>query len=177
MKELLFAFLIFLHLSSLAQNVSELDIKGGFKGFKIGASLQSVLNTYSSDMKLLDTETDAEGNTIRHVYKYETLLPLTAFGYHVAFLQLDFKKSKLSTIWIHLTDVLGERYTYEGDFREIYKNIKEAFGKHTKERKVLSEEYIWKGNKIQLTLHGNKRDEGFFIHITLERAEKTTVDF
>lgn len=177
MKSYLILISLCVYNVSFCQTTKDLDAKGGFKGFKIGATLQSILNEYGGSVKYLDTEKNTKDGIPLVIYKYDDQNPISAFEHKVEWLQLEFKSNKLFKIWMRVISPFGERFTEEGDFHNVLINIKQAFGKPTIERKTIYEEYEWVGQKIKLILHGSQNESKYFMWISVGQVGKNKVDF
>jgi|SRR5690554_555408 len=148
-KNILFVITIFLLVSNLvsAQSLDNLDIKNGFRHFKLGSTPAQIKNIIKEENHFLENPDIVAytyiGNDIDKVFFVET--------YEV---RLTFYKNKLVGITISFGDYGKPFMEYE--FNQILKALEEIYGKNwgnpNNNDGIILNGAIWNGKNVRLEL-------------------------
>jgi len=157
-------FLVLFSTLSFSQSVNDLDLKNGFRHFKLGSSSSQIQNIVKRESKV-----DNSLNVVSYDYVGNDIK--TIFGVNVYGLSLSFFNNKLFSIRVSFGDFDGNDFTSE-EYERIKNTLQELYGSDwitpTKNKNVISGA-IWDGKKVCLELlrtnfNTNKTDpKDFFI--------------
>lgn len=173
MKNILFICLIILSNVVLGQSVNSLDLKNGFRNFKLGTSPSQIQNivkqTQQFSKNLNVAEYEYVGNDINNV-----------FNVNVNSVSLSFYKNKLFSIRVSFGK-LAEAKDFElYEFSSILSALENTYGsnwiKPTNEDGIILNGAIWDAKNVKCELlrvdfsksYSNPKDYGFvsgYIHI------------
>lgn len=150
MKKLTFITIIFLFMSNLmlAQSVNDLDIKNGFRHFKLGSTPTQIKNIVKKNKQFLNNP-----NVVTYEYTGNEIN--TVFGVEVNNISLSFYKNKLASIMISFGDFDGKDFTYE-QFEIIRNALEHIYGRDWVNPKnkqgIILNGAIWDGKNVRLEL-------------------------
>lgn len=147
MKKIIFLFSIIISNVIFAQSVKDLDMKNGFRHFKLGSTPNQIEN-------IVKTESKSYQNPNVSVYAYigkdiKTVLSVPVFGIHLTFFE-----NKLCSICVMFGDI-DKEFTI-GQYQSILSVLEETYGriwyKPINDTVSIINGAIWKGEKVQLEL-------------------------
>ena len=144
MKKIFFLFSIIISNVIFAQSVKDLDIKNGFKHFKLGST--------PNHIKKKERQFDESPNISEYIYIGKDIN--TVFFVPVSHINLTFFKNKLYSIQVEFGDI-DKEFT-QGQFQEILSALENAYGRKwhqpTNDTGVITNGAIWNGEKVRLEL-------------------------
>ena len=157
MKRIIFLFSIIISNVIFAQSVKDLDIKNGFKHFKLGSTPNQIKN-----IKKEERQFDQSPNISEYVYVGKDIK--TVFFVPVSHINLTFFKNKLYSIQVEFGDI-DKEFT-QGQFQEILSALENAYGRKwyqpTNETGVITNGAIWNGEKVRLELFRVNFSKSYF---------------
>ena len=147
MKKIIFLFSIIISNVIFAQSVKDLDMKNGFRHFKLG-------NTPDQIKNIVKTESKYDQNLNVSVYTYIGKDIKTVFFVPVSGITLTFFKNKLCSIQVIFGDI-DKEFTI-GQYQSILSVLEETYGriwhKPTNDTGSITNGAIWDGEKVRLEL-------------------------
>lgn len=131
------------------QSLNDLDLKNGFRHFKLGSSPSQFKN-----IKKIENPISEQFNAISYKYIGDDINYVG--GVKVVDIKLDFFKNKLTSITVNFGEYDGNDFTEE-EFRTLRIFLENIYGKEwlepkNKNKKLLNS-CIWDANKIRLELN------------------------
>ncbi|MCB6002947.1 hypothetical protein [Flavobacterium psychrophilum] len=148
MKKILLLFILISNLLS-AQSTANLDLKNGFRNFKLGSSPSQIKN-------IVKKQSQASKNPYVKVYDYFGDDITNIFNVKVESVELSFFKNKLFNISVNFGNIEDSRNFEIYEFNNILSALEQTYGKNwvepTNKDGVISNGAIWDGKKIRLEL-------------------------
>ena len=134
-------FTLTVYTSAFAQNVDELDTKGGFKNYKIGDefSVHGDKIKFTKNLENADTK------------RYLVREPVTVMS-HTAEVELTFYKYKLTAI------IVSFKNSSKEDFQELLESVEVLYGEpesqkdKSKELERFEKIFVWSGQQVGLRM-------------------------
>lgn len=171
MKKIYIIILIFLSQLVISQTTNDLDVKNGFRNFKLGSSPLQNKNIVKNDF-----QNPSFPDVV--AYKYNGTDLESIFGVKVESIQLSFFKNKLFSIRVSFGDI-GKSFELH-EFNSIRGFLEQVYGTKwynpSNEDGVIANGSIWDGKNVKLELFRvdfsksktNPKEYGFvsgYIHV------------
>ena len=147
MKKIIFLFSIIISNVIFAQSVKDLDMKNGFRHFKLGSTPNQIEN-------IVKTESKNDQNPNVSVYTYIGKDIKTVLSVPVSDIRLTFFENKLCSIYVMFGEIDKEftRDQYQSILLVLEKTYGRVWYKFINDTGSITNGAIWKGEKVQLEL-------------------------
>jgi hypothetical protein len=153
--------------SVTAQNIDELDKKGGFKEFKIGDSL----SVHESKIKFSRTLENAD----TRLYLVKDLVSVKSYTGEV---ELEFYKGRIQEV------IVTFKNSSKTGFEDILKSLETLYGPYSKDKEKTKEAerfdktYAWMGQRVKLRIgYDEKRKQTELVYSENTSLEKLKEEF
>lgn len=148
MKNILYLLTFVIYQTTLGQSINDLDLKNGFRHFKLGSSPSQIKN-------IVKDENQYSKNPKITTYTYNGDDIKSVFNVNVVSITLDFFQDKLFGIGVSFGDVFQQKEFGLEDFKSIKSSLEQVYGidwVNPTKNEVILNGAIWDGKNVRLEL-------------------------